>query len=182
MNLETLKSQLPEYGKDTKLNLGGLERIESLTKQQLYGAMLASAAACRNAEVLRAVDNAAKPHLDENARKAALTAASLMAMNNVYYRFLHLVSDKEYGKLPAQLRMQAMANPGVDKLDFELWSLAVSAINGCGMCMDSHEQNLRKHGATREAVQAVVRVAAVIHATVATLEAEAALSANVASA
>ena len=98
-----------------------------------------------------------------------------MAMNNIYYRFVHLVHAPDYKTLPAKLRMTAMAKPGVDKVDFELWSLVVSAVNGCGMCMESHEKIVRNAGLTQEAVQAAVRIAAVVHAVAATLDAEDAL-------
>ena len=95
-----------------------------------------------------------------------------MGMNNVYYRFTHLVEDEEYAKLPARLRMNVMANPGIDKLDFELVSLAVSAINGCGRCIVAHERQLTGHGVAREAVQSAVRIAAVIHAAAGVLDYE----------
>jgi lipoyl-dependent peroxiredoxin subunit D len=74
--------------------------------------------------------------------------------------------------MPARLRMNVMANPGVEKVDFELWSLAVSAINGCGMCIESHEHELRKAGVSAEQIQAAVRVAAVVHAIAAVLDGE----------
>jgi len=86
-----------------------------------------------------------------------------MGMNNIYYRFLHLVEDAEYQQLPARLRMNVLANPGIDKQDFELLSLAVSAINGCGTCVASHERQLRQHGMSREGVQSAVRIAATLH-------------------
>jgi len=92
-----------------------------------------------------------------------------MGMNNVYYRALHLMRNQEYRTLPARLRMNVIANPGVDKADFELWCLAVSAINGCGMCLDSHEEELRKAGVTAQSIQAALRIAAVIHAVSQTL-------------
>jgi alkyl hydroperoxide reductase subunit D len=98
-----------------------------------------------------------------------------MAMNNVYYRFAHLASATEYRNLPARLRMNVIGNPGVDKVDFELWSLAVSAINGCGACVDSHERELRKHGLAVESIQAAVRIAAVVKAVASTLAGEAAV-------
>ena len=94
-----------------------------------------------------------------------------MAMNNVYYRFT-IWSAATTPNMPAKLRMNVMAKPGVDKGTFELWSLAVSAINGCGMCMESHERAVRQHGLTAEQVQAAVRIAAVVHAAAATLDAE----------
>ena len=91
-------------------------------------------------------------------------------MNNIYYRFLHLVEDPEYSQLPARLRMNVIGNPGIDKMDFELLSLAVSAINGCGKCVASHEQQLRKHEVSREAIQSAVRIASTIHAVAVVLE------------
>jgi alkyl hydroperoxide reductase subunit D len=105
---------------------------------------------------------------------AAKAAAAIMGMNNIYYRFTHLVGG-DYPNMPAKLRMNVMARPGVEKVDFELWSLAVSAINGCGMCMESHEKIVRHGGLSAEQVQTAVRIAAVVHAVAATLEAEAAL-------
>ena len=109
-------------------------------------------------------------HLDAAHVSAAHAAAAIMGMNNVYYRFLHLVEDEEYAKLPARLRMNVIGNPGIDKADFELLSLAVSAINGCGTCVASHERQLRQHGLTREAVQSAVRIAATVHAVARVLE------------
>ena len=87
-----------------------------------------------------------------------------MAMNNVYYRFVHLASNPVYGTLPAKLRMNVIGNPGIDKAEFELFSLAVSAINGCGMCIDSHERILQQHNVKSETIQAAARVGAVVKA------------------
>ena len=87
-----------------------------------------------------------------------------MAMNNVYYRFVHLASNKEYATLPAKLRMNVIGTPGIDKADFELFSLAVSAMNGCGMCIDSHEKVLKGHGVNSEAIQTAARIGAVMKA------------------
>jgi alkyl hydroperoxide reductase subunit D len=103
-------------------------------------------------------------------------------MNNVYYRFVHLVGQDDYRTMPARLRMNALAKPGVDKADFELWSLAVSAVNGCGLCIESHEKVLRDHGVNRESIQAAVRIAAVVHAVAVTLEAETSAEASLAAA
>ena len=176
MSLQSLKDALPAYAKDLKLNLGSLANETVLSDQQKWGTYLASALASRNAAVVRAVDAEASAHLSEAARTAAKAAAAVMGMNNVYYRFTHAVSEKGYAQLPAKLRMQVIASPGVEKVDFELWSLAVSAVNGCGMCMDSHEQVVRKGGLSTEQVQAAVRIASVVHAVAATLDGEAALA------
>jgi alkyl hydroperoxide reductase subunit D len=100
-----------------------------------------------------------------------------MGMNNIYYRATHLLSNKEYGALPARLRMNVLANPGVEKADFELWSTAVSAISGCGMCLDAHEGELKKHGLTAQQIQGALRIAAVVNPVGQVLTAEAALAA-----
>ncbi|MBK6939541.1 MAG: carboxymuconolactone decarboxylase family protein [Planctomycetes bacterium] len=172
MTLTTLKDSLPDYAKDLKLNVGAIDTIESLDKKQVYGIALASAYATRHPQVVRAARESAAMHVDDATARAAKIAASVMAMNNVYYRFAHLVSDPEYAKMPARLRMSAIANPGIEKRDFELFALAVSAINGCGMCMDSHEKVLVQAGLTRTQVQDAIRVAAIISALAGTLAIE----------
>jgi len=172
MSLESLKQQLPDYAKDLKLNLSSLASETVLSEQQKAGAFVASALASRNAAVSEALIAEFAPKLSPEALTAAKAAAAIMAMNNIYYRFTHLSSSPDYKTLPAKLRMNVMAKPGVEKVDFELWSLAVSAINGCGMCVDSHEKVLREHGVTVDQVQAAVRIAAVVHAVAATLDGE----------
>lgn len=171
MSIQSLKDRLPEYAKDLKLNLGSLASETLLTDQQKRGVFIASAHASRNAEVIQALTAEFAPGLTESAHSAAKAAAAIMAMNNVYYRFTHLVENAEYGKLPAKLRMNVIGNPGVEKVDFELWSLAVSAINGCGLCVTAHEKVVRGHGVTAEQVQAAVRIASVVQAVAATLDA-----------
>ena len=96
--------------------------------------------------VIEALVGEFAPKLAPAALGAAKAAAAIMAMNNIYYRFVHLVSAPDYKSMPAKLRMNVIGRPGVEKTDFELWSLAVSAINGCGMCVDAHERELRKAG------------------------------------
>jgi alkyl hydroperoxide reductase subunit D len=102
--------------------------------------------------------------LCDQAANAARGAAAVMAMNNVYYRFVHLVANAEYGKMPARLRMNIIGSHGIAKEEFELMSLAVSAMNGCGMCIDSHERALLEHGVKLDAIQSAVRIAAVMKA------------------
>ena len=175
MSLDTLKNRLPDYAKDLKLNLSSLAAETTLTQQQLAGTFVASALAARNDTVSQALLAEFAPKLEPAALEAAKTAAAIMAMNNIYYRFVHLSSAKDYKTLPAKLRMNALAKPGVDKADFELWSLAVSAVNGCGMCIDAHEHELRKAGLSTEQIQAAIRIAAVVHAVASVIEGEAAI-------
>ncbi len=175
MSIESLRATLPDYAKDIKLNLSSVLSDETLTEQQRFGCLLACALASRNSDVIRAANAEAEAKLSPDAANAAKAAAGIMGMNNIYYRFVHLASASEYKTLPAKLRMNVIANPGVDKLDFELWSLAVSAVNGCGMCIDSHEAVLRKGGLRAEQIQAAVRIASVVHAAASILDGESAL-------
>jgi alkyl hydroperoxide reductase subunit D len=171
MTLETIRAALPDYARDLKLNLSSVLAVPTLTEQQIWGTALASAIAARNPILLAAIEAEAKTHLAPAAVTAAKAAAAIMGMNNIYYRFVHLVGQ-DYRTMPARLRMNVIGNPGVDKVDFELWSLAVSAINGCGMCLEAHEREIVGKGLSREAVQDAVRIASVVHAVAVTLESE----------
>lgn len=176
MSIQILKDRLPEYAKDLKLNLGSLAGESLLSEAQKAGTFIATAIASRNAEVIRAVIAEFAGKLEPAALTAAKAAAAIMGMNNVYYRFLSLIGGDEYSKLPARLRMNVIATPGTSRADFELWCLAVSAVNACGKCITSHEKVLRDAGMTTEQIQAAVRIASVVHAVAATLEAEAAVT------
>jgi alkyl hydroperoxide reductase subunit D len=165
--LDTLRDLLPDYARDLQLNLGSVltpAGAPGLAERQIWMVAVATGIASGNAAFARELDSLARPQLDAAALQAAKAAAAIMGMNNVYYRFTHLAEDAEYRSLPARLRMNVIGNPGVDKVDFELVSLAVSAVNGCGMCVNAHDAVLKKHGVGREAVQSAVRVAAVVHA------------------
>jgi alkyl hydroperoxide reductase subunit D len=173
MSIDTLIDGLPGYAKDLKLNYSTLVRQNNeLTPQQLWGTVVASAIATRNDELTEAVLAEGAKHLTPQALEAAKAAAAVMGMNNIYYRFLHLTSNEKYGTLPARLRMNVMRTHGVDHIDFELWALAVSAINGCGKCVDSHEKVVREKNVTEETVLAIVRIASVLHAIGSVLDAE----------
>ena len=173
MSLDAVRDAIPDFARDLKLNLGSVLTVEGapgLNEQQIWSVALAAALAARNTAFARQIEQLASTRIDAAHLKAAHAAAAIMGMNNVYYRFLHLVEDPEYAQLPARLRMNVIGNPGIDKLDFELLSLAVSAINGCGTCVASHERQLRKHELTRETVQSAVRIAATVHAVARVLE------------
>jgi lipoyl-dependent peroxiredoxin subunit D len=175
-SLDMIRDSLPDYARDLRLNLGSVlapTGAPGLTERQIWAVAFAAAIASRHVPLARDIEALAAAHLTPEDLNAARAAAAIMGMNNIYYRFLHLVEDAEYKQLPARLRMNVLANPGIDKLDFELLSLAVSAINGCGTCGASHERQLRQHGVTREAVQSAVRIAATVHAVAGVLEFEA---------
>lgn len=161
MSVENLKAALPEYAKDLKLNLGSISRSSALNEEQLWGTLLASAAATRNTQVLGEIGAEAAAILSSTAYHAALGAAAVMAMNNVFYRGRGFL-EGQYDDLRPGLRMNIIANPGVDKANFELWSFAVSSINGCSHCMLAHEHTLREAGVDREVVLEALKAAAIV--------------------
>ncbi|TKR34057.1 alkyl hydroperoxide reductase [Luteimonas gilva] len=173
MSLSDLRNQLPDYAKDLKLNLDSVlsgPGSPGIDAKQIRVVALACAIASRHAPLVRAIETFAAEQLSPEEISGAKAAAAIMAMNNIYYRATHLIHNDEYGQLRAGLRMNVMGNPGVDKVTFELASLAVSAINGCGACLDSHERTLRQHDVSAQGVQSALKIAAVIHAVAVTLE------------
>lgn len=167
MSIETIRDALPDFARDIKLNLGTVltpEGAPDLTQNQVLGTALSVAYATKNAALVAAIKSEAATTLSEAEFNAAKAAATIMAMNNVYYRYTHYVSDKEVSALPAKLRMNVIGSPGIAKVDFELYSLAVSSVNGCGMCMDAHTHELSKAGLSKLSIQSAVRIAAVVNA------------------
>lgn len=171
MTLSELAKTLPDYAKDLRLNVSTLINEQTLTDQQKWGTFVATAHAAAHKPLIDAVEAEAAPKLTPEALNAARAAASIMAMNNIYYRFTHLASREDYRTMRAGLRMNVIGSPGIDKADFELFSLAVSAVNGCGMCIDSHDKVLAQHGMAIEKIQTSVRIASVVHAVARTLQA-----------
>ena len=173
MNLSDLRNSLPEYAKDLKLNLDSVlseSGAAGLDGNQVRAIALASAIAARHAPLVSALEQFAAEQLSPEQVHGAKAAAAIMAMNNIYYRATHLIHNDEYGTLRAGLRMNIMGNSGLDKITFELASLAVSAINGCGACLDSHERVIREHDVSAQGVQSALKIAAVVHAVAVTLE------------
>jgi alkyl hydroperoxide reductase subunit D len=162
--LKDFADTLPDYAKDLRLNLSSILSDQLLGDQRKYGLLLACAHGTGYRPIVEAAEAEIEGRLTTEAANAARGAAAVMAMNNVYYRFVHLASNPEYSTLPAKLRMNFIGSPGIDKGDFELFSLAVSAMNGCGMCIDSHEKLLKQHGVKPETIQTSVRIAAVMNA------------------
>ncbi len=162
-----LKNGLKDYARDTRLNFEAVlseEGAPGLNRIQIWGTALSCAYATRSKALIDAVEGDAVEILSPEYVEAAKGAATIMAMNNVYYRFLHLSDDKEFSKMPARLRMNVIGKPGIPKVDFELFCLAVSAIAGCGMCVNSHIAEVRKAGLSNEGAQSSVRIASVINA------------------
>ena len=178
MSLDALRDSLPAYAKDLSLNLSSLAAETLMTDQQKWGCFVASAYAVGSGPVIKAMEAAAREAgVSDEAMTAAKAAAAIMGMNNVYYRATHLLHEAEYASMPARLRMLVIGNPGVEKADFELWCMAVSAINGCGGCMIAHDHGLKKLGVPAQTIQATLRIGAVVNAVSRVVEAERAAAA-----
>lgn len=172
MNLEELLATVPAYANDLKLNLVHLLQQTELTGQQAWGVAVASAITARNPRLLAAITESSAGQLKPEAMEAARAAAAIMGMNNIYFRFLHLAENKKYGAMRARLRMNALRTHGIEPVDFELFCIAASAINGCGDCIDAHEKLAREKGASEEMILASVRIASVTHGLATIFDAE----------
>ena len=167
MSLDSLINEIQDFGRDTRLNIEGVltpEGVPGLSPAQLWSTALACSYALLNEKLSKALIEKAGTELPSEYKDAAKSAASIMAMNNVYYRFLHLADDKEFSKIPARLRMNVIGRPGIAKVDFELMCLAVSALSGCGACINAHIQETRKGGISNEGIQSSIRIASVLNA------------------
>ena len=162
--LESLRQTFPEYAKDIKLNLPAVLTDSSLSTDQRWGVAVASAIACNSSALKEATLADARRHVEPKVLEDAAAAAVVMAMNNIYYRFRHMVDKPSYGQKPPRLRMNRMMQPTTTKVDFELYSLAVSAIHGCEMCVQAHEKVIVGHGVTEDQVNDAIRIAATFHA------------------
>jgi alkyl hydroperoxide reductase subunit D len=168
--VEGLRAAIPDAAKDIKLNLQSVLQPGPLTAAQRWGVAIASAVATRNVRLRDALIEDARREVTAEVIDDALAAAALMAMNNVYYRFRHMIGKESYSQMPARLRMQRIARPASNKTDFELFCLAVSAINACEMCIRSHEDAVIKGGLSEDQVHDAIRIAATINAAAVAIE------------
>ena len=169
--VDQLRDSIPDVARDIKLNLQNVLESGTLTPAQRWGVAIAAAVAARNERLRDAVlEDARAANVEANVIDDALAAAALMAMNNVYYRFRHMIQSETYSQKPARLRMNRIARPAANKVDFELMCLAVSAIEGCEMCIRSHEAVVVQGGLSEEQVHDAVRIAATINAAALALE------------
>jgi alkyl hydroperoxide reductase subunit D len=168
--LETLRAAIPDAAKDLKINLGSVLQQGTLTQEQTWGVAVASAIASRNPQLRQSTLEDALLHTSPEVVEDAKAAAALMGMNNVYYRFRHLVGREEYGPKPARLRMQRLVQVATNKADFELFCLVVSAINGCETCIQSHERVVLEGGLTEDQVHDAIRIGATFHGVAVALE------------
>jgi alkyl hydroperoxide reductase subunit D len=170
--VNTLKARLPDYAKDIRLNLDAVLLRSSLSQSHAAGAALAAAFAAKSAPVVAAIRDDAS--LDDAHRNAALTAAALMGMNNVWYPFVEMSGDSELATVRPELRMNAYAtHGGVDRQSFELYALAASIVGKCEFCVRSHYNLLKETGLSTQQLRDVGRIAAVVNAAAQVIAAEA---------
>lgn len=158
--IDQIKEALPEYAKDTKLNLDAVVNRSTLNKDEAEACALAAAVATGNGKIvsllLGNIENAVE-------RDAAMTAASLMAMNNVWYPYVEMAADERLTGLPAQLRMNAIASHGgTTKTRFEAYSLSASIVGKCHFCVKAHFETLKQEGYTVEQLRDIGRIASVM--------------------
>lgn len=170
-SLNRIRDALPEAARDIKINLGNVLVPGTLTKDQVFGVALTCAHTARNSELITALAAEARAaEVPSGVLEDAKAAAILMAMNNVLYRFKHVLGKEDYEKRPARLRMQRLAQVTSNKADFELYCLAASAINNCQTCMASHEASVLGHGMSPDHVFDAVRIASTVNAAAMALE------------
>ncbi len=171
MSLKQFADSLPDYAKDLRLNISSILSDQLLGDDRKYGLLLACAHGTGYKPIVEAAEAEVDGKLSAEVANAARAAAALMAMNNVYYRFRHMVGKPVYGEKPAGLRMNRLAQPATNRTDFELMALAVSALNGCEACVRAHEKTVTDAGLTADHVNDAVRIAATIYAAAVALEA-----------
>jgi alkyl hydroperoxide reductase subunit D len=162
--IERVRARMPEAAKDIQLNLSSVLQPGVLDPTQRWTVAAACAFASDDASLASAIVDAAAHEAGPEAIDDARAAAVLMAMNNVYYRFRHVIGKPAYSDKPPRLRMNRMAQPKTDRATFELACLAVSAINGCETCVKSHEAAVLERGLTEDHVHEAVRIAATVRA------------------
>jgi lipoyl-dependent peroxiredoxin subunit D len=169
--LDDLMQRLPDAARDIRLNLQSVLSPGALDDAQRWGTAVACALTLGHRELKDAVlGDAADAGVGEAVIDDARAAAAIMGMNNVYYRFRHMIGKEAYAQKPARLRMQRLAAPKTSKVALELFSLAASAITGCEMCVRAHEKVVTEGGLSDEHVHDAVRIAAVLHAAAKALE------------
>lgn len=169
MSIETLKDLVKDYGRDIRINLDSVlsaEGAPGLSDTQIFGTFLATAYATKSEKLRELAEEVVSGKLGVEEIEGIKAAVTIMGMNNIYYRYLHLLEGQDdLKKLPAKLRMTIIGKPGIEKVNFELYSLAVSAITGCGMCINAHVHEVKKGGIEDLGIQSAIRIASVTNAT-----------------
>ena len=160
--IDQLKDAIPDYAKDTRLNIDAVLKRSALDLVEAECVALAATFATGNTKLWTWIQSQIS---DTKESTAAITAASLMSMNNVWYPFVEMTEDPALKGLPAQLRMNAIASHGgTTKARFESYSLAASIVGKCHFCVNAHYETLKNEGYTTEQLRDIGRIASVITA------------------
>jgi len=160
--VDQIKDTIPDYAKDTRLNIDAVVKRSTLAPEEAEAVALAAAFATGNTKLWTWMQSQIA---DQKEAEAAITAASLMAMNNVWYPYVEMADDENLKGLPAQLRMNAIAtHGGTTKARFESYSLAASIVGKCHFCVKAHYETLKAEGYTVEQLRDIGRIASVITA------------------
>lgn len=159
--VDTIKETLPDYAKDTRLNIDAVVKRSTLAPEEAEAVALAAAFATGNSKLWTWIQSQLS---DQKEAEAAVVAASLMAMNNTWYPYVEMADDPNLAGLPAQLRMNAIAtHGGTTKARFEAYSLSASIVGKCHFCVKAHYETLKKEGYTVEQLRDIGRIASVIN-------------------
>lgn len=160
--VDSLKEAIPDYAKDARLNIDSVIKRSTIDPEVAESIALAAVFATGNTKLWTWISSQIA---NETERNAAITAGSLMAMNNVWYPFVEMAEDQNLSGLPAQLRMNAITtHGGTTKANFEAYSLAASVVGKCHFCVKAHYETLKKEGWTVEQLRDIGRIAAVMTA------------------
>jgi alkyl hydroperoxide reductase subunit D len=162
--VDTIKEALPDYAKDTRLNIDGVINRSSLDVVEANGCALAAAMATGNGKLVTFIQSGIEFAKHEVERDAAMTASAIMAQNNVWYPYVEMADDPALKGLPAGLRMNAIASHGgTTKARFEAYSLAASIVGKCHFCVKAHYETLKTEGYSVEQLRDIGRIASVIN-------------------
>lgn len=151
------------YLRDLKINVTNALGAETLVKKEAFLLAYSVAVNEKNIALQKAfAQSATQEGATDKELAEVVSCTSLLNANNVYYRFRHFMHEEFYNTTQAGIRMSIMANPVLGKEFFELVSLVVSALNGCELCVTSHEKTLVGHGTTKQRIHDAVRLGAVM--------------------
>jgi len=161
--LDRLNSADHRYIKDLKINVSNSLKASTLSEKDAVLLALGVAINEKSSLLVASLEELAKAKgVEEKELLEVASCVSLMNANNVFYRFRHFMDKESYNNIPAGIRMSIMMNPVLGKEFFELLSLVISAINGCEMCVTSHEASVKSHGASEQRIFEAVRLGAIL--------------------
>ena len=177
-NIKTLASNIPNYANDIKQNVAKFlsENNPLLSPKQVFGSALAAAYTAKEKSAINDLENEARFHLSKTEMQAVKTAASVATMNNIYRNFVLAMNDNDYENIDDSLATANADNHSIDKIDFEVFSLAASIINTCKKSIDFHAIKLVDFGLSKQQIQMIAKIVATVGAAAQVLQMEEVIS------